>query len=219
MPTHPNADPLCEACRRAMTGICVQHAMEANPGSEDRKCKGLNRNGDRCKKWALADQDFCLVHQDDEAAAERAKKWPGKQGSRRAQVEKAVDGHMHVLGKTRADIDALEELSALAAESIQVKDMLRERMREAFQEGDRIVAQELSQYVAALERAAKLVEGYGRHGLEKTMVSLRQELTALVTAVCNQLIAQYVPADEQGAAISQLQRAVAAIEPPKELVA
>lgn len=213
-------DPLCEACRRAVSGTCIQHAAAPTPEkAEERRCKGLNRNGDRCRKWALQGEDFCLVHQDDEAAAERAKKWPGKQGSRRAQVEKAVDGHMHLLGRNRGDIDALEELGSLAAEAIQVKNMLRGRMQEAFQSGDRGVAQELSQYVASLERAAKMVEGYGRHGLEKTMVQLRQELTALVTAVCNQLIAQYVPADEQPAAIAQLQRAVAAIEPPKELVA
>lgn len=215
---HPNAVAGCKACEKSVSGLCIQHAGGQVPKADDpRRCAGFNKNGQPCRKWRLADGKFCLAHQEDALAAKESVTAPG----RVRQVEKAARDHLKALGRpTDVDLDALEALADLADEAIALKAWLLDEMKKRVLAGDNSheIDQSLNRYVTALDRAAKLVEGYGKHGLEKRLVEVREELASLVTAVFNSLLV-FVPLDSQPAAIVELQRTVAAIEQPKALTA
>lgn len=219
---HPKTVEGCEACLKSVSRVCIQHAGGQVPDEHDpRKCQGFNLAGSRCKKWAIKDEPFCLAHQTDETAKTAARAAPGQARSDRRKLAKAAEEHLAMLGRpTGIDLDALEELAALSDEAIQLKNFLRDEMKKKVKdvESEGQIDQALNRYVSALDRSAKLVEGYGKHGLEKRLVEVREELAALVTAVFNALLV-FVPLESQPAAIVELNRTVAAIEQPKALTA
>lgn len=216
--------PGCDKCARAANGLCFEHAgAKAVPDADDaRRCVGVKADGSRCTKWALRDGDMCLVHDKkrrgefDRAATTSAR------GLSKSKLLQAAQDHLRTAGRDMRNVDALEELENLAAEALDLKDWFRLRMVEMLDQlrkNDALDTHEfearLNLYTAALERAATLVTGYGKHGLEKRLVEQREELAAVVSSLFMRMLAEFVPAERQQAARVLLAQSIAAIEAPQ----
>jgi len=175
-------------------------------------------DGTRCKKWAQRGTDMCRTHDRkrkgiyDKAATTTAK------NQSVSKLRQAAMDHLRMVGRSRIGVDPLEELESLSGEALALKDWFRTRLIEEMnvRKDQEIDWQEfearLNLYTSSLERAATLVTGYGKHGLEKRLVELREEVTAVLTGVFNRLLAEFVPAERQDAARVLLGEAVATID-------
>lgn len=213
-------DPDCDRCQRAPSGVCFTHAgATAAPAPDDaRRCTGVKVDGTRCLKWAQRGNDMCLTHDKKRRGAYAQAATTSGRNLSISKIRQAAIDHLRMKGVDRPVIDPLEELESLSAEAIALKDWFRTRLVEEMNvpKGEDVNWLEfearLSLYTAALERAATLVTGYGKHGLEKRLVELREEVTGVLTGVFNRLLAEFVPADRQAAAQVLLAETVQAID-------
>lgn len=203
----------CPACAKSVSGICVQHNAPSVEGHA-RQCTGTTAAGARCKRWALENSEppKCAVHVDDAEAAELARKKPGQMRSDKMRAARAVHNALDALGRPYEEIDSLEKLEALAAESLDFMAYLREQMKQAI-DSDTDVDRALARYVSALDRTGKLLETFSKQGLQEREIRMREELTGLVSGLFNTILATYIPLEFQPAAQAALSNAVATLQP------
>lgn len=216
----------CPDCERSPSGVCFVHAGAGTKPKDDdpRRCTGVKQDGTRCTRWALQGRDMCKTHDDKRRnTVERTATAAGRTAAQRRLRDAAIR-HLKEVGRTVTAVDPLEELETLASEALALKDWFRVRLVEEIdtRKGEDIDMNEfearLGLYTSALERAANLVTGFGKHGLEKRLVEIREELAQVVGVLFNRLLAEFVPPEMQAGAQALLVETVAAIEAPSREV-